>query len=106
MSDRHQHEVNRLWNDLVSGAGSRGEYDLPAGDAELLARFHQRATRSQPDSVRQRAWRRTLDAVDPGRGRKETAMDAGATLPPSGSRYAPNGRASPRPWSGPMPDSE
>jgi hypothetical protein len=104
---QQESELNRLWNDIVSGETKQGAYDLPAGDTQMLSQFQQRVTRSQPDSARERAWQRTLARIEPNQSQqsqKESTMHTVATLPPSGYLHSPNGRAGPRRWDGFVPE--
>ncbi len=95
MSDRHDDELNRFWNELKE-RGATNARDLNAGDAMVVRRLHSLAASPLPGAARERVWRGLLDTWQPTTERKEPPMNTATSLSPTTSPHA-NGKTAARP---------
>src|SRR6476659_367 len=71
MSDRHENELNRFWNELTERGGSAAR-DLDAEDITLVRRLQSLAAAPLPGSAGERVWRSLAETweVDPATSRE------------------------------------
>ena len=74
MSDRHENELNRFWNELTERGGSAAR-DLDAEDITLVRRLQSLAAAPLPGGARERVWRGLAETweVDPASSRERGA---------------------------------
>jgi len=74
MSDRHDHELNRFWNEIAERGSSAGR-DLDAEDITLVRRLQSLAAAPLPGSAGERVWRSLAETweVDPATSREHAA---------------------------------
>jgi hypothetical protein len=95
MSDRHDDELNRFWNELAE-RGQSAAPNLDAGDAMLVRRLQSLAATPLPGAARERVWRGLLDTWQPTTEGKEPPMNT-ATSPTAAASLHANGRKATRP---------
>lgn len=94
MSDRHDDELNRFWNELTE-RGTSDAPDLDTGDAMLVRRLQSLAAASLPGAARERVWRGLLDAYEPNADSTKRPQN-GATAIAHTPSVPDNRRAHPR----------
>jgi len=74
MSDRHDDELNRFWNELTQ-RGTSAARDLDAEDITLVRRLQSLAAAPLPGGARERVWRGLAETweVDPASSRERGA---------------------------------